>query len=1406
MSRTAILAGFALLALSTQAQADPAPFSLVSPSHTSQDVNVWPQFEWEASTDTCAVTYELHISTDPEFDPAQTEVYADFDVVVYRPGVDLLMGEVLYFWKVKAVNEFGAERWADTPTSPFDFWTLQTIPASEPREINGYEPLPFDRTLITENSPYILHQGDLTIPEGITLAVLEGVTLQIEGDREIDIHGCLKMLGSAAFPIEVTTTNDPPSPGDWEHVTFTSTATPAQFDEAGEYEAGPILQHVNFRFAGSGEPIVTAPYTAVYIDHCAFEDCSNSIGLQVGGIDSRLSNNALAGFYEYAIKVTGDSTKVIGNLVEDCHRAGVHVHADAVVIQSNTISDCELMDWGYIDNEGVGLHVIGDDVLVIGNVITNCGAIDFTGYNGYWIGGAAYIRGLRGVVKENTISACYLRVMDTIGFGCTLQGGGLCMDVSHSVIENNDILGNHCLAKSRDDCYGGGVSLSGDGNTFRQNRLEGNYIESEWHPGGKLEGGGLWLHGNDNVVDDCRVVGNFIMPDPDADYDGILGAGIYASGSRLRVSNCEIADNIVIESSTYHSQAHGGGLYVDVSEFARIDSCTVASNSAYRGGGIYDAESLARIEHCTITGNYAEQAGGGVYECHAVLNSIIKHNEVGDPSYAGGIEADADSVCFNNISHNQGYQLKQLGSDETVATNNWWFTRSDQIVIEEGIYDGHDTGGSLGLCTYQPFLNDPSVTTPSPFEVVTAVTAMDDSTYTAPLSHPIAVGDTLYFQIEGVDSNPYNRDVTVASAINWDNYHSIRPFFQETADTSGVFECRIFVDNETIFPDMIRASSGDSLVVASEVDPDYWFHIIVGGAPAPTYTVHPDGSGDFPTIQAAMDAAEDQDTIELTAGVFSGEGNRDLDFAGKAITLRAQGGAEGLAVIDCEGTSAEPHRALWFHSGEGPTSRVEGLTFRNGYAPDAGGGHLGGAVLCEVGSEPQIRHCTFVDGWAEKGAGLACLDAQPILEGCTFVYNEAPEGGVVYTNAGAGLEAVNCIVAFSYEGVAFACEPGGEPVLACCDVYGNAGGDYVGCIEDWAGVNGNISWDPLFCEPEAGNFTLDEESPCAPHSPPNEECALIGAWEVGCSTPEPPFALTAVTDIPNDQGRQVCVRWNRHAHDQAGTDTTITAYSLWRRVDLRTPPGEWEFVVQVPAGGQEEYITVAPTLCDSTEAGLCWSAFFVRAHTQDPVAFYETPADSGYSIDNLAPSAPENLDYDEQGDLLTWDPVAAEDFDYYSVYGSAADSLDPSAQVLGHTVETTWDLGSVSYAYYHVTATDFAGNEGQAASVEGDASSAINHDSSLPRTFALMANRPNPVLGTTRITFDLPVESDVHLAVYDLTGRMVRVLRQGAVGAGRHPVVWDGRDDQGAVAVAGVYFYRLEAGAFQQTRKLIITR
>ncbi len=119
------------------------------------------------------------------------------------------------------------------------------------------------------------------------------------------------------------------------------------------------------------------------------------------------------------------------------------------------------------------------------------------------------------------------------------------------------------------------------------------------------------------------------------------------------------------------------------------------------------------------------------------------------------------------------------------------------------------------------------------------------------------------------------------------------------------------------------------------------------------------------------------------------------------------------------------------------------------------------------------------------------------IRGCTFWGNSSLYAPVVLCGELTGA-IENTIIAFSQEGSAVGDGEEGAITLTCCDLFGNPGGDWVGSIADQYGINGNICEDPLFCDAANGDLTLSCLSPCAPLSPPNPECDLIGAWSVGC--------------------------------------------------------------------------------------------------------------------------------------------------------------------------------------------------------------------------------------------------------------------------------------------------------------------
>ncbi|MGD9547122.1 MAG: right-handed parallel beta-helix repeat-containing protein [Candidatus Krumholzibacteriia bacterium] len=177
--------------------------------------------------------------------------------------------------------------------------------------------------------------------------------------------------------------------------------------------------------------------------------------------------------------------------------------------------------------------------------------------------------------------------------------------------------------------------------------------------------------------------------------------------------------------------------------------------------------------------------------------------------------------------------------------------------------------------------------------------------------------------------------------------------------------------------------------------------LAAGPAISAEQTVRPDGSGDRPTIQAALDAAADGDLIRLAPGVYGGPGNLDLDFRGKAVTLLGDEEAPETCVLDLGTAPAgTAGRAFFFHTFETRASQVRGLAMIRGDVPahpESQG--LGGAVLC-LGASPTFAACLFRENWALNGGAVAIQNGAPLFRDCRFQQNSAEIGGAVFSNPG----------------------------------------------------------------------------------------------------------------------------------------------------------------------------------------------------------------------------------------------------------------------------------------------------------------------------------------------------------------------------------------------------------------------
>ncbi|MHC4328768.1 MAG: NosD domain-containing protein [Planctomycetota bacterium] len=155
----------------------------------------------------------------------------------------------------------------------------------------------------------------------------------------------------------------------------------------------------------------------------------------------------------------------------------------------------------------------------------------------------------------------------------------------------------------------------------------------------------------------------------------------------------------------------------------------------------------------------------------------------------------------------------------------------------------------------------------------------------------------------------------------------------------------------------------------------------------------------FATIQRGIDSAVDGDTVIVVPARYTGAGNRDLDFRGKAITVRSidpndQNVVE-TTIIDCQGKVEEPHRGFHFHSGEKLLSVLDGFTITGGFIssttppfpPPAG------AIYCD-NSSPTIANNIILNNYAANFGAVYCNNnSSPLIISNTILDNSSSSGG-----------------------------------------------------------------------------------------------------------------------------------------------------------------------------------------------------------------------------------------------------------------------------------------------------------------------------------------------------------------------------------------------------------------------------
>ncbi|MFH2035139.1 MAG: right-handed parallel beta-helix repeat-containing protein [Candidatus Zixiibacteriota bacterium] len=612
------------------------------------------------------------------------------------------------------------------------------------------------------------------------------------------------------------------------------------------------------------------------------------------------------------------------------------------------------------------------------------------------------------------------------------------------------------------------------------------------------------------------------------------------------VDLAETGDTIIAAAGTYTGDGNrdinlsSKGLYI-ISEagpdLTIIDCEGADGDFHYAFMSDYGYFDKTELNGFTITGGWPQYYQGTLYlrSGASIFNCKIINNHGVGMELASSNSTSVVADCI--VSNNTGFGIYTWGNTSVknclMARNGAGFIHDDNADIDisgctavlnenEGInLSGWPPKSEIDADLYEFFNSAPDKNAESKgYSTI--------SNCVAAFNGGVGIGKVFYLGIVQTSCNnaygnePYNWMV-YDSALNGN--FSENPQFCDTTN-----------DDYTIYSTSPCAAANNSCL---ELIGTYDVGCTAGNR---AWYVYFDGSGDASTIQGAVDLAVSGDTIFVGPGVFTGDGNRDIDFGLKGLHLISLDGS-GSTIIDCQASESDLHYAIKINSGAEHSSEIDGFIITGAWSawPYAAvycasnlpvtisncniyGNHDDG-IFCTWGTGILIDNCMITDNGGDGivtisnttmtntllarngGYGFNHINHADInITNCTAVLNGGtgialegdPPKDIDGTDKGVEGTGVisNCISAFNGGDGFIRVFWLGVLTFECNNSFGNGGDDWGYWQIEPGNPEGNISFDPLFCDTVLNNFQIAEASPCAPL---NNSCGeLIGKFTVGC--------------------------------------------------------------------------------------------------------------------------------------------------------------------------------------------------------------------------------------------------------------------------------------------------------------------
>ena len=306
--------------------------------------------------------------------------------------------------------------------------------------------------------------------------------------------------------------------------------------------------------------------------------------------------------------------------------------------------------------------------------------------------------------------------------------------------------------------------------------------------------------------------------------------------------------------------------------------------------------------------------------------------------------------------------------------------------------------------------------------------------------------------------------------------------------------------------------------------------------------------------------------------------------------------------------------------------------------------------------------------------------------------------------------------------------------------------------------------------------------------------------------------LYEISDLPNDNGFNVRLKFLPSMYDSNDPSDSVIKYSIWRSSNSSIV---WDSLATLSPTGDSVYSTIVSTSCNSIGDESCLNDFRVLSELQLSGTSIWSNTISGESRDNVAPNPPTGLSVHEIENVLivNWFGSSDSDLSGYKLEISR-DSLfamvepHPDTLILDtQYIDTDFIPGDIKY--YRLLAMDHSFNSSDYSSIVRYPSTNLSNleDGSIPENFRLHQNTPNPFNPVTTIRYDLPIKATVDITIYDIMGRSIRdLIRSQTFAPGSRFVEWDGTNNGGKEVSGGVYLYTIESRDFRCTKKLVILK